>query len=123
MPNPPGLGLPNEQSYDTSVTGVVRDRITCLVWERAVDSVSYTRAQAMLYCDGLTAGGYTDWRLPTYIELLSLVDFTRGSPAIDPVAFPATPAQVFWTTSDGVSFVRGEPVRPPATTNRVRCVR
>jgi len=123
MPNPPGLGLPNPMSYDTSTAGIVVDRVTCLIWERVFDNTTYTRPQAMLYCDGLTLGGYTDWRIPTYIELLSLVDFTRGSPAIDPVAFPSTPAQTFWTTSaNAVSFIRGEPVAP-GSMNRVRCVR
>jgi Protein of unknown function (DUF1566) len=43
------------------------------------------------------------WRLPTRIELLSLVDFTRTSPAIDTTAFPGVPGGKYhWTASPWV---------------------
>jgi hypothetical protein len=124
MPNPPGLGLPNEHSYDTASPGIVVDRITCLIWERAVDPTSYTLAQAGLYCDGLVLAGYDDWRLPTFIELLSIVDYTRPAPTIDPTAFPNTPAEGFWvSTSKVLSFMSLQTVATPASRYRVRCVR
>ncbi len=109
MPNPAGVGLPNPVSYDTSTPGIVLDRVTGLVWQRAVDPNSYTWdanagvGSAQFYCKSLVlAGG--GWRLPSAIELASLVDFTRPSPAIDPNAFPTTPADYFWTSSPAASL-------------------
>lgn len=100
MPNPVATALPNPQSYDTATSGVVvRDRVTGLTWERSVDLGGRLWADAGAYCDGLSLDGHDDWRLPTLIELVSLVDFTQQNPSIDATAFPATPADSFWTSS------------------------
>ncbi len=77
----------------------VCDRTTLLEWERAVGTELRTWAQANDYCDSLSLEGASDWRLPTRIELLSIVDFGRKEPAIDPAAFPATPSDSFWTST------------------------
>ena len=45
---------------------------------------------------------YTDWRMPTQRELLTLVYADGSSPSIDPTYFPNTQASVFWS---GSSFV------------------
>jgi len=98
MPNSPGTGLPNPESYTTLGNGTVRDNVTCLIWQRAPAPGTYTFTQAKAYCAGLTlAGG--GWQLPTRIQLMSIVDPAHSSPAIDSTAFPGTPAQYFWTSS------------------------
>jgi hypothetical protein len=87
MPNSPSSGLPHPQSYDTSVAGTALDRVTGLRWQRDVSIVSTAQqasvttvlAQATSYCSGLTLGGFEDWRLPSRIELVSLLDFTVTS--------------------------------------------
>jgi len=63
---------------------------------------SYPWQAALAYCEGLTWGGFSDWRLPNLTELISIVAMQQASPAIDPVAFPATPAVpsgCYWTSS------------------------
>lgn len=98
MPNSPSSGLPNPSSYDTtSMPGVVIDNVTGLMWQRSVDANSYTWADAKAYCSSLTVAGESDWRLPTEIELVSLLSPT--APAIDPAAFPDAPSDAFWSAS------------------------
>lgn len=44
-------------------------------------------------------GGYADWRIPNYLELLSLLNIGVGSPTINVTAFPSTPISYSWTSS------------------------
>jgi hypothetical protein len=44
-------------------------------------------------------GGYTDWRIPNYHELLSIVDLDHCNPAIDTTVFPSTPTTSHWIAS------------------------
>ena len=137
MPNPATANLPNPAGYTNLEDGTVRDDVTCLVWQRDVAEGAYSWAEADDYCSNLpVAGG--GWRLPTRIELVSLVDFTKAAPepTIDTVAFPNTPAEVFWSsslvddTSSGTSFAWYVYFYSGATSayelpikSRVRCVR
>lgn len=84
MPNPEGTG-PNPASY-TASDGVVHDNVTCLDWQES-PSGTYTNSQAQSYCEGLSLGGYNDWRVPTRVELISIIDWTR-SPTTDAAFSP-----------------------------------
>jgi hypothetical protein len=114
----------------------ISDLLTHLQWERFVKSGLVSHAMAQSYCAG------QGMRLPTYRELLTLVDedpHGEWDPdagmsvtvMIDPNAFPSTPPAAFWSMSPGtianhlkvVTFDNG------ATTDRadtdptyVRCV-
>jgi hypothetical protein len=134
MPNPSSSGLPNPASYDTSADGVVADNITGLMWERSASASTFTQSQANEYCASEKTGGFSDWRVPTVVELVSLVDYSESSPSIDPVAFPGTPQLAyFWTSTpfagNGsnawvVYFYYGHTYyKSVANTYNVRCVR
>lgn len=43
--------------------------------------------------------GFNDWRMPNVNELLSIVDFGRALPAIDPDYFPNTQSADFWSAT------------------------
>ncbi|HVZ71647.1 MAG TPA: DUF1566 domain-containing protein [Polyangia bacterium] len=96
MPNPPSSGLPHPQAYTALDDGTVRDEVTGLLWQRAVTNVGISHEGAIAAC----AAKGEHWRLPTRLELLTLVDFTVGSPGptIAPV-FPDTPPEPFWSAS------------------------
>ena len=98
MPNS-ASGLPNLQSFDTSRDDVAVDRVTGLMWQRNVGANPASFAGAKQECDRLTLAGYDDWRLPSRIELVSILHLGRVQPAIDPVVFPDTPSDWFWTSS------------------------
>ncbi len=63
--------------------GVVRDNIYKLMWQDddLPDWMTYDKAVG--YCDDLIFAGYSDWRLPTLKEMLSITDDTRHNPAIN----------------------------------------
>jgi hypothetical protein len=106
MPNARLPGLPNPHSYDTTAKDVVIDRITGLMWERTLSNTFLTFENAGKRCAGLELGGHHDWRLPSRIELVSLLDTTRTQPSIDADAFPGTPSDWFWTSSLAVDDPR-----------------
>lgn len=97
--------MPEVSNYDyTSIDGVVIDKVTKLMWQRDITVKKYDWAGAKTYCKDLVLAGYDDWRLPTRIELVSIVNYFNKSPAIDAVAFLWTPPDYFWTSSPwGVS--------------------
>ena len=134
FPQWPLPGTPQATRGYATNTNTVIDSVTNLEWQRAVPASSYTWTGARNYCSGLTLDGRSDWRLPSTIELMSLVDYGRAmAPYIDPSAFPSTPSATFWGShgsvpelawrvdfstgrvNGNVDFVTG--------TGRVRCVR
>jgi Protein of unknown function (DUF1566) len=133
IPNFPSSGLPNPQSYDVSVAGIVSDRVTGLMWQRKVEPGTLTFDEANQRCSRLDLGGYSDWRLPSRIELVSILDLAETQPSIDRDAFPSTPSDWFWTASVAsdsptaawyVYFYFGYPKTDERTSPfRARCVR
>jgi hypothetical protein len=99
MPNSPSSGLPHPQSYDTSVARTVLDRVTGLMWQRTPHPSDMVFDEANATCSRLDLAGYHDWRLPSRIELVSILDLELSQPSIDPIAFPRTPSDWFWTAS------------------------
>ena len=64
----------------------VHDARTGLIWSRATLSGGRRNWKAAQKAVApRTLGGFSDWRLPTVQELLSIVDYERTKPAIDPV--------------------------------------
>ena len=73
-------------AYGLSQNGlVVTDLNTGLMWQRADDGVKRDWYDANDYCEGLALGGQSDWRLPSDMELVTIVDYGRYNPAIDPI--------------------------------------
>ena len=107
-------GIPSPQptrfSKAESVIGepLMTDNTTGLTWQGCTAGQSgticeigtaptYTWQNALKYCEGLSWGNQTDWRLPNVNELSSIVD--RRHNTINTVVFPATPNDYFWSSS------------------------
>jgi len=136
MPNGPsevGAGAPNGETYMDNGDGTVTDTVTGLMWQKAVAAGTFTQPQAVAFCPTLMLATRSDWRLPTIIELTSIVDLGQSNPSINVTSFPATPAAAFWSSSPGagapsyawsVSFSLGGTSSSDMTTSgNVRCVR
>ena len=78
--------------------GVVLDQATGLMWGKSTSAKNQTWAEAKAAAEGVRLGGYTDWRLPTRAELLTLVDDTRSNPAIDIDRFDCE-SDWYWTST------------------------
>jgi hypothetical protein len=114
-------------------TDTVADAVTGLIWQRVVPTTAMTLADANTYCWNLTLAGSPDWRLPTLIEVESIVDYSTYNPSINAAAFPSTPAIMFWSSSPFalnasnawvVDFYYGYTYSVgPADAYGVRCVR
>ena len=123
----------------TEGNGTVMDHSTKLMWQKdtARDDIGdyepMTWIEALEYCENLSLGGYTDWRLPTVKELRSLVDYEKYLPAVNTAFFPNTPLDGYWSattnvndpiTAWGISFTNGDVVRSDKSTlYYVRAVR
>ena len=72
-----------------------------LEWQRTnLPTSTMNWNSAVSYCDNLNHAGYTDWRLPTLIEMeLSIVDRFDGSPYIigNYEYFPEIKTNWYWT--------------------------
>jgi hypothetical protein len=89
----------------------VTDSATGLIWRRCAEGMAFslgactgtastfthelalTRARTEAIATGVA------WRLPNVKELSSIADISLSFPAIDATAFPATPADYFWSSS------------------------
>ena len=91
--------------------GTVTHTPTSLMWKKCVQgrsgtdcttgsSTTFTWQNALKAAVADTTGTYTDWRLPSRNELLSIVETGCSSPAINTTLFPLTPGSgTFWTST------------------------
>lgn len=76
--------------------GTITDTVTGLMWQQ-VDGGEMTFDKAVLYANDLVLGGYSDWRIPTILELNSLLNHDKNNPALNTTFFTATSAQYWWS--------------------------
>jgi hypothetical protein len=88
----------NPMSYTDNGNGTVTDNRTGLMWQQG-EPGGMTLGNALSYCEGLSLGGHSDWRLPNIRELESLTDDTRYYPAIDTSFFPNAYASYYWSST------------------------
>ena len=140
----PGFGDPyygqdanytiNPPSYTDNGNGTVTDNVTGLMWQQEDDNTTPIWDDAESYCNNLTLAGYTDWRLPSKMGLMSIVDYEDDDPTIDLTYFPGTDSSGYWScytsasnssNAWAVDFRLGSVyyIDKSDVTNYVRCVR
>lgn len=89
-----------EKVLDGGKHVITRDLANGIEWDvAAFDGKEFNAKQSTAACAGLRTGGFTDWREPRRRELLTLVDDTRYSPAIDTEYFPGTKSGWYRTST------------------------
>ena len=152
------LVTPVRADFFANRDGTITDSVTNLVWDQCAlgqstiigppsscvgtgTKLNWSQALKQVgTLNGLNGGsgykGYSDWRIPSRIELESLVDRARANPSIDTVFFPNTPngaAGRFWSSTSyspnpsktwGVDFSAGNSLTyEMSSVNFIRVVR
>ena len=82
---------------------VVFDNNTKLMWQHTPTIQWLLWGHAKGYCNSLTYGGYSDWRLPSPIEFHTISDINKYDPAFDTNYFPKlTPTTSILFPEDGI---------------------
>ena len=119
--------LENNSSYQDLGNSTVIDAITGLVWQKCSvgqsliscsgTATTYSWEGAVGYCNNLSLGGRSNWRLPNINELRSMIEYNSTSyPTLNISLFPNTKIGSYWSSTTYVigtssawilSFVNG----------------
>jgi formylglycine-generating enzyme required for sulfatase activity len=90
---------PASGSYTDHGDGTVTDNNTGLMWRTALTPDSLTWEAALQYCESLTYGVYSDWRLPNVKELQSLTTTAYVNPCFAPGTIAAPKTLRIWSST------------------------
>jgi hypothetical protein len=112
----------------------VKDTITGLEWQDTTSGQTYDFDGAAAYCGALVYDGASDWRMPTRIEAISIMNISPvlGESATTGPAFTPITASCTWTASRtpgstlqafSVAGVSVDPLENTSANCAARCVR
>lgn len=115
------LDLPQSapgERFVVNADGTVRDKLSGLSWKRCSEGQSgtaceigvagtYSWREANALAAGSDFGGAKGWRLPTIVELATLLEYQCTMPAINLTVFPATPAVNYWSATPYAGYANG----------------
>lgn len=106
----PGNPRNPDSAYSVSNAGTVVDTRTNLMWDRCSwgqtganctgTSASFNWSQmnsAVATANAQNYKGYSDWRMPDFNEIKTLIESCRMNPAINTTVFPNTPSNWYWS--------------------------
>lgn len=102
-----------------SQNGMAKDNVTGLMWQdesyTSSEEVAYNDGKnynkvgnegyAKGYCENLTLGGFSDFRLPNIYELTTLIDNTKSEEPYIVDGIKNIASQFYWTSTTSVSYL------------------
>jgi Protein of unknown function (DUF1566) len=85
--------------FTDNADGSVKDNLTGLVWQKIPNTSTLTWEQALVYAEGLTLGGASDWRLPNIKELQSINDERLTTPSVNSTIFSTIGVKNYWSST------------------------
>ncbi|MGD1822747.1 MAG: DUF1566 domain-containing protein [Pleomorphochaeta sp.] len=88
--------------------GTISDKATGLMWSKEDSKTALTWEEALAYANDSNLSGFDDWRLPNLNELISLLDYSNNSNALDYSYFNLSSynkktnsmnSQLYWTST------------------------
>ena len=95
------LGISRTFTRDDT-KNIVTDNATLLQWQDETTSATMNWANANTYCTDLDFGGYTDWRLPTVEELITIANKSAVEPSKF-TEFVNIVSSYYWSSSTDAS--------------------
>jgi Protein of unknown function (DUF1566)/Secretion system C-terminal sorting domain len=86
-------------AFTDNANGTIKDNLTGLTWQKVPNSDTLTWENALIYAEGLTLGGFSDWRLPNIKELQSINDERLVNPSISTTYFPSIGVKKYWSST------------------------
>ncbi len=81
----PKVAIKIKKRFIDNGDGTISDKETGLMWAKAGSEKELNFEGAKNYCKNLKLAKHKDWRLPTIKELISIIDYEKYRPAIDPI--------------------------------------
>lgn len=85
----------------------VRDNNTGLVWEQTIGAATHTWISAISHCINKNVGGTRGWRLPSVVELSSLIDPSLPSPYVPGSVFTGVQSDHYWSATTNANIPTG----------------
>ena len=100
--NPVVVSMPAIHFKDNG-DGTVTDNYSGLTWQKVQSPNSMTWEEALIYANGLSLTGKSDWRVPNIKELQSLNDEKLMKPSFNKTFFPGILSGNFWSSTSQVN--------------------
>jgi Protein of unknown function (DUF1566)/Secretion system C-terminal sorting domain len=85
--------------FTNNGNGTIKDNLTGLTWQQVPNSDTLTWENALIYAEGLTLGGFSDWRLPNIKELQSINDERIINPSVSTTYFSTIGVKKYWSST------------------------
>jgi Protein of unknown function (DUF1566)/Secretion system C-terminal sorting domain len=85
--------------FTDNANGTIKDNLTGLTWQKAPNLDTLTWENALVYAEGLTLSGFSDWRLPNIKELESINDERIVNPSVSTTYFTTIGVKKYWSST------------------------
>ena len=90
---------PIDRSFSRDTLGIVTEAKSNLQWSDDKAGPKLTWEEAIVYCEGMTLGGYDDWRLPNINEWYTLSTYSNSTDQYPVVFVNIVHGEKYWSST------------------------